>query len=1101
MILGKRQPAAPLPVGEGAVYVGGDNSAPITTNVFQITVPRSRQAAQPVYLEQVRRIAPPELLDRDAELAELTAFCTENDRGPYAWWRADAWAGKSALLSTFVLDPPTALAAAGVQVVSFFITAWQAGQDTREAFTGAVLGQLCALTGKDFSTIADESTRETLMLTLLREAAAVCQEAGGRLVLVVDGLDEERDASLGPNSTSIAGLLPTNPPHGMRVIVAGRPNPPLPVDVHSSHPLGDPRTIRRLDASPHATDKRRLSRAELRRILKGSDIERDLLGLLTASRGGLSQTDLRELTGADLVTVEDVLHTVAGRTFTRRGGAWSAEADEVYLLGHEELQRTAVEYLGSQRLAVYRERLQIWAESYRRHGGGTPWPPNTPEYLLRDYPRMLAEIGDTERLVALATDTVRQDRMLDLSGGDAAVLNEIVEVQKLILNGPEPDLGALARLSRHRAALRERNTAIPTNLPALWAMLGYSVRAESLAHSIPNKTQQVRALAEAAWAFAGADDKASAARWATDAAQVALSVTDPIVKARVFAEVARAMAAADDREEADRWAQVARRAADEVPTYVDRNRALASIARTVAIAGAVHQAELIAASITARSLRLQTLQVVARISAATTGTAYANDDETEQQSSAVTAGDPGRAEDIALAIRRPSEQARALAAVALTAAAKGDYERARILASRSEKIARSTASSGGDAAELTVIAKAVAIAGDVDRAERIADALTDPDRRIQALTEVAKATTGDPERARRIAAMVPAIYQQALALAAVAEAVAKSGDRAQAVISAQAAEQVARTIPAASQQAQALTAAARAAAIAGDSQHAEAIACSILDPADRVGALVQVATAGRQDRVRNLALMAEDAARTITARHRRTKAMALAAKALAAAGEQSRSRALAWEAAEEIAASRHGPRETRILVEIASALVAADDVKHALRIATTMVERSDALNIVAEVARALAEAGYCDRAEQTISFLRGANSWLSREMTEVARLVAAAGDSDRAERIARGVDPAFGEQENALAAVAVAAAAHEPERAEAVATTIAMPDLHAKTLTEIARVIGLPAGQHLFARAFAVGSWLTPLPALAELQPELVLRITEGYGDSPSPTS
>lgn len=40
------------------------------------------------YLEQVRRIAPGQLQDRDRELAELAAFCTEPGRGPYAWWRA-----------------------------------------------------------------------------------------------------------------------------------------------------------------------------------------------------------------------------------------------------------------------------------------------------------------------------------------------------------------------------------------------------------------------------------------------------------------------------------------------------------------------------------------------------------------------------------------------------------------------------------------------------------------------------------------------------------------------------------------------------------------------------------------------------------------------------------------------------------------------------------------------------------------------------------------------------------------------------------------------------------------------------------------------------
>ncbi|GIG93169.1 hypothetical protein [Plantactinospora endophytica] len=1100
MILGKRQPAAPLAVGDGAVSVGGDNAGPITTNVLQITGLDSRWAAQPVYLEQVRRIAPPELLDREAELAELTAFCTEAGRGPYAWWRADAWAGKSALLSTFVLHPPAALTAAGVQIASFFITAWQAGQDTREAFTKAVLGQLCSLTGNDLPTVADDGTRETLMLTLLREAAAARQEAGGRLVLVVDGLDEERDASLGPYTNSIAGLLPADPPHGMRVIVAGRPNPPLPADVPGSHPLGDPRIIRRLDASPHAGDKGRLSRAELRRILKGSEVERDLLGLLAASRGGLSQADLRELTGADLLTVEDVLHTVAGRTFTRRGGVWSPEAGEVYLLGHEELQRTAVDYLGPQRLAAYRERLHVWADTYRGHDGGTPWPPNTPEYLLRDYPRMLAEIGATERLIALATDTARQDRMLDLSGGDAALLNEILEAQNLIMGRPEPDLAALARLSRHRAALQARNAAIPTNLPALWATLGHPVRAESLAHSIPNKNQQVQALAETARARAAAGDRASAARWATDAAQVALTITDPIGQARAFAEVAGAMAAAEDRGEADRWAQAAWRAAAEVPRYADRDGTLAGIARTVAIAGALDQAELIAASVTAGSLRSQTIDVIARIRTAVSGTAYTGGAGIEQQqSAAVTAGDPGRAEEVALGLRRPSEQAQALAAVALAAAAE-DHERARTLAVQAERIARAISSYDWDAAKLTVVARAVAIAGDADRAERIANALADPDRRIQALSEVAVAAAGDPDRAERIAGTIPAVYRRALALAAVAETVAGAGDRTRAATLARAAEQVARTVPAASQQAQALTAAARAAAVAGDSEHAETIACRIPDPGDRVSALVEVVGAGRRDRALSVAFMAEEAARTVIARHRRTRAMALVAKALAAAGDQSRGRDLAAKAAEEIAPSSHGRRETSVLVDIAGALVAAGDVDHALQIAVTMVRPGDAPNILAEVARALAADGYCDRAENVINSLRLGVRVVSPEVTEVARLVAAAGDNERAERIARRVDPAFGDQERALAAVAVATAPRDPRRAEAVAGTITRPDLRAETLAEIAHVMGLPAGRQLYARAFILGSWLTPLPALAELQPGLVLRITEGYGDNPSPT-
>ena len=75
------------------------------------------------YLQQVRRIAPPGyppgLVGREAELAELARFCLERGRGPYVWWRAGAWAGKSALMSTFVLRPPPEMGDR-VRMVSFF---------------------------------------------------------------------------------------------------------------------------------------------------------------------------------------------------------------------------------------------------------------------------------------------------------------------------------------------------------------------------------------------------------------------------------------------------------------------------------------------------------------------------------------------------------------------------------------------------------------------------------------------------------------------------------------------------------------------------------------------------------------------------------------------------------------------------------------------------------------------------------------------------------------------------------------------------------------------------------------------------------------------
>src|SRR5207302_3693863 len=162
--------------------------------------------------QQVLRIAPPELVGREGELAELAAFCTASDPAScYMWWRASAWAGKSALMSWFVLHPPR-----GVRVVSFFITARLGDQSNRAAFVGNVLPQLAEILGRRGKpAYLEKTTRDAYLLDMLTDAARTCQTRDERLVLVVDGLDEERGVTTGPDAHSIAALLPARPPAGM----------------------------------------------------------------------------------------------------------------------------------------------------------------------------------------------------------------------------------------------------------------------------------------------------------------------------------------------------------------------------------------------------------------------------------------------------------------------------------------------------------------------------------------------------------------------------------------------------------------------------------------------------------------------------------------------------------------------------------------------------------------------------------------------------------------------------------------------------------------------------------------------------------------------
>ena len=650
----------------------------------------SRGLVRSAYLEQVRRIAPGELHGREDELAELVAFCTDPDRGPYAWWRAPAWAGKSALMSWFVLHPPP-----GVQVVSFFVTARYKGHDDRDAFTNAVMEQLAELLGEPIPAYLTATTREPHLLRMLGRATEEQRRAGQWLVLVVDGLDEDRGVTTGPDAYSIAALLPTRPPDGLRVIVAGRPDPPVPADVPDDHPLCDPAIVRVLGGSSWAAVIRADMQRELKRLLHGSPAEQDLLGLVTAAGGGLSAADLSELTGLPVYDIEENLRAVAGRTFTARASQWQPQAGPpVYVLGHEELQAAASKSLGQERLEQYRQRLHTWAKHYRQQG----WPAGAPEYLLRGYFRLLWDAADIPRLLACGTDRFRHNRMLDITGGDITALTEITDVQDLLLRQEKPDLSALARLNVHRNLIAERNTHVPATLPTVWAAIGYPDRGEALARAITGPDRQAQALADLARMAGGRGDL-------DRATAVARAIPDPGWQAQVIGDLARVAAEAGD---------------------LDRAATLAG------------QAEAAARAIPDPGWQAQVIGDLARVAA--------------------EAGDLDRARTIARAITDPVRQVQILGHLARVAAEAGDLDRAATLAGQAEAAARAITDPDRQAQVLAGVARAAAEAGDLDRAEAAARAITNPDRQVQVLADLARAAAeaGDLDRAEALAGQAEA---------------------------------------------------------------------------------------------------------------------------------------------------------------------------------------------------------------------------------------------------------------------------------------------------------------------------------------------------------
>ncbi|MET9432879.1 hypothetical protein [Streptomyces sp. NPDC006551] len=782
--------------GKRSVVVGGDAGIVVTGDHNQLVtaVPPVRSA----YWEQVRRIAPVELVDRERELASLAAFCLADSGPSYVWWRAEAWAGKTALMAWFALNPPP-----GVRIVPFFITARWGAQNDVVAYVDVVLEQLAELAGEGIPAHLTASTREAHLLRLQGEAARACAERGERLVLLVDGLDEDRGVTTGPDAHSIASLLPISLP----TIVSGRLNPPVPVDVPAGHPLRDPAVVRTLEPSPSARAIRAEAERELKRLLEAGGLEHDLLALLTAAGGGLTADDLAELTGAVPYRVRDVLRTGPGRTFAARSDA--------YLLAHEELQAQAVEMLGRRELDRYRRVLHAWAEEWQARD----WPAETPDYLLRGYFSMLRAAGDVERMVGCALDSVRHDRLLEATGGDIVALDEVRLAEEAFVGAGVPDLVDLVRLVIRREELVERNDRIPRTLPWAWAALGRTGRAEALARSIPSLDWRALALVDVAAELAARGGAEDARRVLEDAEAAARRYTDAFGDERdtTLAEVSRAWVGAGLL---DRAEDVARAVDDP---YV-RARLLPELAHARARQGEEARARALCLSEADDRVRALGLAAVARARA--------------------TAGDAARAVRSAVTEDAGSESL-ALAVVS------GELRRAGDRAAADEALARLDAVLCVSPV-LTDVVGALADAGEYDRAAAAALLHPDPEERgwAQRVPVIALAAAGEIDRAWELAGRIEHAPAQASARLGVAAGAAGSGAY-------ERAEELARTIDDQRCRERALNRVVAALAGAGETERAERLARDCAHETDADDPMVFVvealAAAGHFARARSLA--------------------------------------------------------------------------------------------------------------------------------------------------------------------------------------------------------------------------------------------------------
>jgi len=969
------------------------------------------------YRVTVSRLVPNELVGRDDELAALANFC-RGDR-PYLWWQAGPWAGKTGLLAWFAMHPPD-----NVDVVCFFIRAGVAIENSLDGYLYNVLPQLAVLTGDTLPAGWEGPAKQNLYQQQLNAAAQQAADNRRPLTLIIDGLDED------VGSPSIVSQLPKPDYPALRIILASRDKARVPTDIEASHPLGDwPKTV--LTPSPYARGIGDKAERELQGLLTGKNrkVHRRLVGFITAARGGLTVKDLAALCNQPQSEVKSFLASEAGRSLSPHAfsNAVFQPGDVGYVLAHQELTRLAVDELGRE-LADYREKIHAWAQQY----GADQWPATSPTYLLLEYPELLKELQDSDRLYALATDTRRHERLFERTAGDAAAINEISVALELLADEPYPDLAKICLLARQRHQLTIRNDNVPNELLTAWVHLGKINRAVAAAQSKADGLTRSGALATVCSALA----RTGFVDWAEE---LALTITDEDRQADELSQIAQIVAYSGD---VDRAVTIASTITDVARPWrsfaeINQAQALIAIANTVARNGDIDRAITMAHTIVDDSYRADALQAIAQTVA--------------------LSGEIDRAETIASTITKRFQKARALATIGPIIAQTGDLQHGTELIDRAERLANAEGNSWAVAA----IAEAAAKIGDIDRAETIAHAISDDSHQANALSTVVEivARTGDIDQARKIAQTIREGSYRARALSGIANVVAGVGD-------VDRAEAIALTITDGRRRAEALGLIAKTVARSGDIDRAECVANTIPAESYRAEALSAIANVvagvGDVDRAEAIAL-------TITDDRRRAEALSLIAKTVVVSGDIDRAQQLTVLA--DAGLNRlisQDDYETRALITLAGIAVQSGEIDYAQAVARAITDNHERSTALATIAHTIAHAGEIDRAETIIdTIIDGYEK--AGVLALIARLAFRAGDTDRsrelssrAERLADTITAAEGSSW-ALPLAAIGSAAVEVgdlhrgielfNRAVGLAHTITIDHRRGRALVMIANTV------------------------------------------------
>ncbi|MCX4685201.1 hypothetical protein OG401_12910 [Kitasatospora purpeofusca] len=453
-----------------------------------------RPTEQPLRaLHAADRYRPQEL--RGSQAAVVLSALEEmvDSESGYLVLEAPPWSGKTALLSTLVVTstlPKT-------DRVAYFVRQ-AAGSEKGRVFLDSMVRVLGAHAGKPRAT-KDVAT----LLTLYEAAAARSVARGRRLLLVIDGLDEDAGDPMG----SIASLLPPRVSPGLTVLVSRRRNPPLPHDVPADHPLRHARRVADFRPLPEARVLRDRVRSDFDALLSdNSSWGCEVVGFLAVAGGGLTETALMQLIGTgehrDLPLpfhLTKLLHSVAARGLCLE----DVDPDE-FVLAHTDLYREALVGLGPTMCAALLQRLHAWADGYREEG----WPATTPGFLLHRY---LDTLSAPEHLGRRAAFTLDHRRLLRLADRGRTDLG-LASVDRVAQATRTPAVLAFAAASR--SLLAPRGRPVPHEVLRALCMVGDGERARSLALGVADPASKAVRLAEVVRALSagGTPDTAEQAR-------------------------------------------------------------------------------------------------------------------------------------------------------------------------------------------------------------------------------------------------------------------------------------------------------------------------------------------------------------------------------------------------------------------------------------------------------------------------------------------------------------------------------------------------------------------------------------------------------------